>query len=96
MLHKFDGVVNREPESLGVVERFKAIFDFSKSGKLKEDCKEFVDFFCAHHMMFDNPSTVKENINKSVLLLYQLRKIYVYDGDCWSYPDFRREVCFAG
>ena len=95
VLHKFDGIVNREPESHGILERVKdTIIDyFSKSGKLKRDCEQFIEFFCAHHMVFDSPSSVKENTDKTVLLLYQMRQIYVTDGRAWAIdPDFKREV----
>ena len=91
VLQKFDGVVNREPESQGFIGRVKEYF--TKSDKLKKDCEQFVDFFCTHYMLFHNPCTVKENVEKNLLLFYQLKKIYLADGRCWSYEtEFKREV----
>ena len=58
-------------------------FTNAKSGKLMADCREFVEYYCARHMMFDSPGTVKENMDKSLLLLYQMKKIYKIDGRCW-------------
>ena len=95
VLHKFDGIINREPESHGIIERFKEhIIDyFTKSGKLKRDCEQFIEYFCANHLMFDSPSSVKENTDKSLLLLYQMRQIYVLDGRAWfADPEFKKEV----
>ena len=91
ILQKFDGIVNREPESQSFFGR--VIDYFTKSGKLKKDCEQFVDFFCSDCMKFDNPSSVKENMDKSLLLFYQLRKIYYTDGRCWLMDtEFKREV----
>ena len=62
---------------------FMDYFTNSKSGKLKADCIEFVEYYCSRHMMFNSPSAVKENVDKSLLLLNQLNKIYKIDGRCY-------------